>query len=180
MEGRIAAKLEPDTPATFGDSAGVALKEDEDTGESPWVSTLPAVSPHHIVDEVMSDVSEEPAQGPEDGHPGQDEAAAPGQAASQPSLLPSAHLRSFAGPEASLGAGKPGAQAKLSADASSAATHGSVASLWEKPQSLIYHHHADCCSCLSGHGNVSLLKIPYKRDTGPSCLSHHAARQRGC
>ena len=130
MEGRIAAKLEPDTPATFGDSAGVALKEDEDTGESPWVSTLPAVSPHYIVDEVMSDVSEDHAHGTEGGQHEQGEAAAPEQAASQPSLLPSAHLRSFSGSDANLGVSKPGGQAKpsLSADASSAATHGCVIS----------------------------------------------------
>lgn len=125
MEGRIAAKLEPDTPATFGDSAGVALKDDEDAG---WESTLPAVGQHYIVDEVMSDVMDEHTQGAEGGHPGQAEADAPGQAASQPSLLPSAHLRSLAGADASSGISKPGLPAKssLSADASSAAVPGCV------------------------------------------------------
>ena len=54
VEGRIAAKLEPDTPATFGDSAGVALKDDKDEGELPWVSTLPAMIQPHIVDEVIT------------------------------------------------------------------------------------------------------------------------------
>ena len=128
MEGRIAAKLEPDTPATFGDSAGVALKDDEDTGESPWQSTLPAMGQHFIVDEVMSDVMEEHAQRGEGGHPGQAGADAPGQAASQPSLLPSGHLRSLAGADANA---KPGVPSKpsLSADASSAATHGWVTPL---------------------------------------------------
>lgn len=131
VEGRIAAKLEPDTPATFGDSAGVALKDDKDGagagGESPWESTLPVMSQQHIVDEVMSDAMEEHAQQAEHGQHGQPDGPAlpgpgPGQAG-QPSLLPSAHLRSLAG---QLPGGKPGAPAKpsLSADASSAATHG--------------------------------------------------------
>ena len=45
--------------------------------------------------------------------------------AGQPSLLPSAHLRSLAGLGSALSGGKPAATAKssLSADASSAATH---------------------------------------------------------
>ncbi len=125
MEGRIAAKLEPDTPATFGDSAGVALKDDEDTGELPWESTLPAMGQHFIVDEVMSDVIDEHAQRAEGGQPGQAGADTPDQPASQPSLLPSGRLRSLPGADASS---KPGAPAKpsLSADASSAATHGCV------------------------------------------------------
>ncbi len=125
MEGRIAAKLEPDKPATFGDSAGVALKDDEDTGESPWESTLPAMGQHFIVDEVMSDAIDEHAQRAEGGQTGAD---APEQAASQPSLLPSAHMRSSTGADASSGVSKPGVPAKpsLSADASSAATHGCV------------------------------------------------------
>ena len=59
MEGRIAAKLEPDTPATFGDSAGVALKDDKEQGEAPWKSTLPAMGQQHIVDEIMSDATDE-------------------------------------------------------------------------------------------------------------------------
>ena len=144
MEGRIAAKLEPDTPATFGDSAGVALKDDEDAG---WESTLPAVGQHYIVDEVMSDVMEEHAQGPEGGHPGQAEAGVPEQAASQPSLLPSAHLRSLAGADASPGVSKPGASAKssLSADASSAAGHGCVTLRQESTASHeCVQHRADC------------------------------------
>ena len=59
MEGRIAAKLEPDTPATFGDSAGVALKDDKEQGEAPWKSTLPAMGQQHLVDEIMSDATDE-------------------------------------------------------------------------------------------------------------------------
>ena len=59
VEGRIAAKLEPDTPATFGDSAGVALKDDKDQGEAPWKSTLPAMGQQHLVDEIMSDAMDE-------------------------------------------------------------------------------------------------------------------------
>ena len=128
VEGRIAAKLEPATPATFGDSAGVALKEEEDTGESPWQSTLPAMGQHFIVDEVMSDAIEEHAQRAEGGHPGQTEADVPEQAASQPSLLPTAHLRSLTGPDTNSGVSKPlmPSKSSLSADASSAATHGCV------------------------------------------------------
>ena len=126
MEGRIAAKLEPDTPATFGDSAGVALKDEEDSGESPWQSTLPAMGQHFIVDEVMSEAVEEHGQRAESGHPGQPRADGPEQAASQPSLLPTAHLRSSTGPDISSGGSKPVMPSKpsLSADASSAATHG--------------------------------------------------------
>ena len=73
MEGRTAAKLEPDTPATFGDSAGVALKDDKDQGEAPWKSTLPAMGQQHLVDEIMSDATdelsprEEPPQEPQVG-----------------------------------------------------------------------------------------------------------------
>jgi hypothetical protein len=62
VEGRIAAKLEPDTPATFGDSAGVALKDDKDGAEVPWESNLPAMNKQPIVDEVMSDAMEEHSQ----------------------------------------------------------------------------------------------------------------------
>ena len=69
---------------------------------------------------------EEHAHRVEADQPGQMEAQGPDQPASQPSLLPSAHLRSLAGADANLGNTKPGMPVKssLSADASSAATHG--------------------------------------------------------
>ena len=74
----------------------------------------------------MSDAMEEHAHRVEADQPGQMEARGPDQPASQPSLLPSAHLRSLAGTDANLGNTKPAMPVKssLSADASSAATHG--------------------------------------------------------
>ena len=82
----------------------------------------------HTYLQEMSDAMEEHTHRVEADQPGQMEAQGPDQPASQPSLLPSAHLRSLAGADANLGNTKPGMPVKssLSADASSAATHGSA------------------------------------------------------